>query len=136
MCMCYEGECRHKKITPKSILKLEKVRTKAIELLETAPWWNIIQKKPAHKSIIVNEAYYKEVVGIAAEHFIRQTNNKLLFYTGREDMSFMHLNMAKRVTLRHANHIMAHLDVECEAITLAALKKELRIKKNFIPLPS
>ena len=125
MCMCFEGECRHKKIKPKPFLKFEKVRANAIELLETAPWWDIIQKKPAHKSIKINEAYYKEVSGIAAEHFIRCVDDKLMFYTGREDMPFMHLNMAKRVTLRHANHIMKYLEVDCEAITLSGLKKEL-----------
>jgi len=124
MCMCYEGECRHKKITPKSILKLEEIEVTVVEPI----------KKPAHKSIIVNEAYYKEVVGIAADHFIRCVDDKLMFYTGRYDMPFMHLNMAKKFTLRHANHIMAHLDVKCEAITLSGLKKELQNKKLFVSL--
>jgi len=119
--MCYEGECRHKK--PKPI-----IRPRAnIEVLDREPWWDITSKNPFDK-IILNTP---KLQSIKAKHFIRRTDNKLMFFTGRKDIVFMYLNMAMSLTAKQANCLKEAfelIDIPCEIITLSALKKELRSK--------
>lgn len=73
-----------------------------------------------------DDSKYQEM-GTIREHFVRQTENKLMFFTGRKDsLKFSTLNLAEGYTLREARLITSALKPNCEIITLTSLQKELK----------
>ena len=76
-----------------------------------------------------DDSKYEHISGCLPVCFIRQKENKLLFFCNRTDMKFVTLNLADKYTIREANRIIKLQKIECETVTLKDLEKEYKIGK-------